>query len=223
MAFRVGQANFSKGELAPQLAARVDVAARNTGASRARNVIIQKYGGLTKRPGTRIVAEVLDASAPVRLLPFQFSIDQTYALEMGQGYMRPAALGGMVIEDRLTIVAATQTNPLQVQAPYHGYAVGEHVYFGDDINGMVELRGRIARVLSVPDADHFTVDIDASSFSAFVGDSGGTTRSAPAPAPAPAPAVPPPAPTPTPAPVGGGGGGSGGGTWHPGERRPDIP
>ena len=223
MALRVGSPNFSKGELADELIARVDVAAYGAGTKRARNVQILKYGGLTKRPGTRIVAEVLDATKPVRLIPFQFSIEQTYALEMGQGYMRPAALGGMVIEDRLTIQAATQTNPLQITAPYHGYAAGDFVFFGDDINGMIELRGRIARVTAVADANHFSVDIDASGFSAYIGDSGGITRSAPAPAPAPAPSVPPPSPTPTPPPVGGGGGGGGGGGFHPGEPPNPIP
>jgi hypothetical protein len=218
MAFRTGQANFSKGEFAPELQGRIDVAMYQAGAARLRNVIIKKYGGVEKRPGTRIVAEVFDATKPVRLLPFQFSIEQTYVLEMGQGYMRPAALGGMVIEDKLTIQAATRTNPLQITAPYHGYSVGDWVFFGDDINGMVELRGRIAKVVSVADASHFSVDIDASAFSAYTSDSGGITRSDPPPAPPAPPPVPPVSPPPPPPPVGGGGGG--GGHWNPDERIP---
>jgi hypothetical protein len=83
--FRTAQANFCRGELGPQLYGRFDVDAWGTALRRARNVIVLKYGGLSKRPGTQLVAEVLDASQPVRLVPFQFSLDQTYALEMGQG------------------------------------------------------------------------------------------------------------------------------------------
>ncbi len=129
MPLRIGQPNFSKGELAEDLISRVDVAAYATGLRRARNVMILKYGGVTKRPGTRLVAEAFDDSAPVRLMPFQFSLTQTYALEMGQGYMRPAALGGMVLEEKLTIESIALGIATTIQAAYHEYTVGDQVYF----------------------------------------------------------------------------------------------
>ncbi|MES1971776.1 MAG: hypothetical protein V4472_04900 [Pseudomonadota bacterium] len=208
MALRTGQPNFSKGELAEDLISRVDVAAYATGLKRARNVIILKYGGVTKRPGTRLVAEVQDDSAPVRLMPFQFSLSQTYALEMGQGYMRPAALGGMVIEDKLTIDAITRGATTGIAAAYHGYAVGDQVYFSG-IDGTIELNGRIARVIAVPDDHHFTVDVDSTGFGAFTADHDGATRAGPPPPPPPPPPVPPPPPPPPPPTIGGGGGGGG--------------
>ena len=202
---RTGQPNFSKGVIAEELVARIDVASYASGLRRADNVIILKYGGVTKRPGTRLVAEVY-ADTGVRLMPFQFSLEQTYALEMGQGYMRPAANGGLVIEDRLTITAITPGATTTIAAAYHGYAVGDQIFL-DGVLGMTELNGRIVRVIGVADAGHFTVDIDSTGFAAFTGDSGGTTRSAPPPAPPPAPPVPPPAPPPDPPEIGGGGGG----------------
>ena len=202
---RTGQPNFSKGEIAEDLISRVDVAAYSTALRRARNVTVLKYGGIAKRPGTRFVAEVY-ADEGVRLMPFQFSLTQTYALEMGQGYMRPAANGGMVIEEQLTITAITLGTTTNVAAAYHAYAVGDQVYFSGVV-GTVELNGKIGRVLSVPDAGHFVVAIDSTGFTPFASDTGGITRSVtPAPAPTPPP-VPPPAPAPTPPPVGGGGGG----------------
>ena len=206
MSLRVGSANFSKGEISPELAARVDVAARNTGVAKARNVIVQKYGGLTKRPGTRIVAEVRDSSAPVRLIPFQFSITQTYALELGQGYMRPAALGGMVVETAFTIVGITQANPATITVPFHGYSVGDDVFF-TGVLGMIEINGLIGRVLTVPDANTMTVAIDTTGFSLFAGDTGGLLNTAPPPAPPAPPVVPPVVPDPPPPATGGGGGG----------------
>src|SRR3546814_4764307 len=82
MAYRLAQANFSKGELAPALHGRFDVESYSSAAKKVRNAFVLKYGGLSKRPGTRLVAEVLDAENDVRLIPFQFSLDQSYALEM---------------------------------------------------------------------------------------------------------------------------------------------
>lgn len=119
MAYRDAQQNFAKGELAPDLLGRFDVPAYKSGLKRARNVIIMKYGGVTKRPGTRLVAEVHDASYPVRLIPFQFSIDQAYVLEMGQYYMRPAALGGIVLDGLDHVI---------VTSPYTGAQLAELDY-----------------------------------------------------------------------------------------------
>ncbi len=168
MAMRSGQANFSKGVISDELVARIDVAAYASGLRRADNVILLKYGGVTKRPGTRMVAEVY-ADQGVRLMPFQFSLAQTYVLEMGQGYMRPAANGGLVIEDRLTVTDITRGATTTIAAAYHDYAVGDQVYF-DEIAGTTELNGRIGRVTAIADSGHFTVDVDSTGFGAFTGD-----------------------------------------------------
>lgn len=90
MSYRAVQPNFSRGELAPALYGRFDVDAYNAAVKRALNVIILKFGGLTKRPGTRLVAEVLDRTRPTRLIPFQFSLSQTYALGRAMGICRRA-------------------------------------------------------------------------------------------------------------------------------------
>lgn len=281
MAFRTGSANFSKGEIAEELIGRVDVAAYQTALRRARNVTVLKYGGVTKRPGTRFVAEAyagnsvaqvmasiaagvmtVDSVAsgalaagqllsgpgvtagtaivaqlsgptgaagtysvtpaqtvssnslsargnqPVRLMPFQFSLEQTYALELGQGYMRPAALGGMVIEDKITITAIALGAITTITAAYHAYSVGDQVYFSG-ILGTVELNGKIGRVLSIVDTASFTVDINSTGFTPFTSDTGGTVRTAAPPDPPTPPPVPPPPPPPPPPATGGGGYGGG--------------
>ncbi len=199
MGYRTGSMNFSKGELGPELIGRVDVAAYNSGLERARNVIIRKYGGITKRPGTRFVAEVYDATQPVRLIPFQFSIEQAYALEMGQGYMRPAALGGMVLNEELFVTAITQANPAQITAAYHGYSAGDQVFLVG-IEGMEEINRRILTVVASINDNNFTVDIDSTGFGAYTGNDGGTVRGAPVVDPVP-PTVPPVVPPPPEPPV----------------------
>ena len=203
MAFRAGSANFSKGEIAEELIGRVDVAAYQTALRRARNVIVLKYGGVTKRPGTRLVAEVY-ADQGVRLMPFQFSLTQTYALEMGQGYMRAAANGGMVIEEKLTITGITRGATTTIAAPFHDYRVGDQVYFSG-VEGTTELNGRIGRVIASDMTTSFVVDINSSGFTGFSGDADGITRTGTPPAPPTAPPVPPPPPPPPPPDTGGGG------------------
>jgi hypothetical protein len=201
MPYRLSQANFSKGVLSEELIARIDVESYHSGLRQATNVIVMKYGGVTKRPGTRLVAEVY-ADSGVRLMPFQFSLTQTYALEMGQGYMRPAALGGLVLETKLTVQAITLGSTTLIQANYHGYAIDDQVYFSN-VAGCTDLNGKIGRVLSVPDASHFVVDINSTLFGALTGDTGGIIRSAPPAAPPAPPVVPPPAVDPPPPDVGG--------------------
>lgn len=205
MPFRVGQAVFSKGEISEELVSRFDVASYRTALRKALNVLVMKYGGVTKRPGMRLVAPVY-ADQGVRLIPFQYSLDQTYALEMGQGYMRPAALGGMVIEDKLTAEAVTTGLTTVIQASYHAYSVGDQVYFSG-VQGCTDLNGKIGTVTEVIDANHFRVDINSSTYGALTGDTGGTIRtSTPAPPPPP-PTVPPVSPPPSAPDLGGWNGG----------------
>ena len=191
--FRAAQVNFSKGEIAPELRARFDVDAYNAGAKRARNVIVQKYGGLTKRPGTRLVAEVFDATEATKLFPFQFSLEQAYALEFGQGYMRAHALGGNVLNEELAVTGITNAAQAVVSAAFHGYAVGDQVYLSGIAGALGDfLNGRFWDVVSVRGVGDFTINADTSALAVFTAATGGITRvGAPAPPPAP-PVVPPP-------------------------------
>lgn len=193
---RLGQLNFSKGEIAEELIGRIDVPSYTAALKRARNVVILKYGGVTKRPGTRLVAVAYGQADPVRLLPFQFSLTQAYVLEMGQGYMRPAANGGVVLEQQLKVTAITQAANAQVTSAYHGYSVGDQVYFFG-IAGMSEINGLTGVVQSVIDDSNFTIDIDTTGFSAFIDSDGDVRVGPPTPPPAPPPVVTP-APPPTP-------------------------
>lgn len=208
MAFRLAQPSFSKGEISPKLRARFDVQSYQSALALAYNIVLLKEGGADKRVGTQLVAKAYsqDPAKPVRLAPFVYSIEQAYVLEFGQAYMRPLALGGVVLNAALTITGITQAANAKVSAAYHGYSVGDQVYFAG-VAGMVEINGRIGTVVTVPDDGSFTVDIDTRGFSAFTGDSGGVTNTAPPDPDPPAPVVPPVVPPSKPPSIGGGGGG----------------
>lgn len=211
MNFRAYQPNFSRGELAPQLYARFDADVYSAAAKRVRNMFILKYGGLRKRPGTRLVAEVLDDSEENRLIPFEFSYTQTYALEMGQGYMAPCSAGGRVLEAELAITAITNAANAQITAVYHGYSVGNAVWLTGIAGDLGKfLNGRRWIVQSVVDADNFTIDADTSSEAAFTTATGGETRTGAPPADPTPPTVNAPVEEESPPVVGGGGGGGGG-------------
>jgi hypothetical protein len=205
MAYRTAATNFTKGQISPEAEARFDLPIYNAAVRTATNVKVQRTGGLKKRMGTRFVAEALSPSS--RLIPFQFSDDQAYALEFAQAQMRPFALGGAVLETGLKVTAITKAANAKITAAFHGYSVGDPVYL-NDILGMVEINDRFLTVQSVVDANNFTVNFDSTNASTFTGDTGGVVNSAPPPPPPPPPSVPPPTTDPAPPTVGGSSGGS---------------
>lgn len=227
MAYRAALLNFSKGEISPELEARFDLSAYQVGLRRALNVKIKRTGGVSKRMGTRFVAEALSTTA--RLFGFQFSDEQGYALEFGQAYMRPLALGGAVLEEGLKVISITAGATTLLQVHLHAYSVGDQVYF-IDVPGMTQINDRWLTVLTVPDANHFTVNFNSTTATAFAGPDTGTDRVSPPPAPPTPPVVPAPLPDP-PAPdlgTGSGGGytvdpGTGDKEWHNFHYDGDIP
>ena len=77
--------NFSTGELDPLLRSRVDLQAYGNALAKATNVLIQPQGGLRRRPGLKHILELPNTSTAsagngVRLVPFQFSVDDSYML-----------------------------------------------------------------------------------------------------------------------------------------------
>lgn len=209
--------NFTKGEIAPELRSRIDTNQYGAAAKKVRNFIIQRYGGLAFRPGFRLVGEVDNVLFNNRYIPFQFNIEQAYIMALDHQGMRLLANGGFVVEDNLQITAITKAANAQVTAAFHAYAVGDRIFF-NGISGMVELNGRYARVVSVIDADNFTIDIDTTNFTTFVSSTGIVRTAAPTAEPAPAPPPEPTAEPPPPETTDSGGtdtGGFGGGELLP--------
>jgi hypothetical protein len=86
------QTNFSTGELDPLLRSRIDIPQYANALSKATNVILQPQGGMRRRAGTRHILELPNSSTPsagngVRLVPFEFSVDDSYMLCFVAGRM----------------------------------------------------------------------------------------------------------------------------------------
>ena len=95
------QTNFSTGELDPLLRARVDIPQYANALAKATNVIIQPQGGVRRRPGTKHIFELPNSSTPsaangVRLISFEFSVDDSYMLCFVAGRMYVVKDGALI-------------------------------------------------------------------------------------------------------------------------------
>ena len=110
--------NFTGGELSPRLDGRNDLAKYASGCKTLQNMVVYPHGAAARRPGTNFVAEVKTSSAFTRLIPFQFSTEQTYILEFGNQYIRFYKDSGAILEANKTITNITQANPGVVTASF---------------------------------------------------------------------------------------------------------
>ena len=93
--------NFSTGELDPLLRSRVDLPTYSNSLAKATNVLIHPQGGLRRRPGTKHVLELPNSGTPsagngVRLVPFQFSVDDSYMLCFTDSRMYVVKAGAVI-------------------------------------------------------------------------------------------------------------------------------
>jgi hypothetical protein len=95
------QTNFSTGELDPRLRARVDLDQYNNALEQATNVVIQPQGGMKRRPGMKHILELPNTSTEsagngVRLIPFEFNVDDSYMLAFTHQRMYVVKNGALV-------------------------------------------------------------------------------------------------------------------------------
>jgi hypothetical protein len=79
------QTNFTAGEIDPLIRARNELKSYNNGLEKAKNVVCQPQGGITRRPGTRFLFKLPSSGAEsaangVRLVAFEFSTSDSYML-----------------------------------------------------------------------------------------------------------------------------------------------
>jgi hypothetical protein len=172
------QPSLSSGEISPSLYARVDLTKYATGLKTCRNFIVEKFGGISNRPGTQFIAEVKDSSKNVRLIEFIFNSDQTYVLEFGDQYMRVHKDGVQLKDLTLTITGVTKANPAVLTYTGTDPSNGQEVYI-EDVVGMTELNGRNFKIANVDSgANTFelqymdSTNVDSSNFTTYT--SGGT-------------------------------------------------
>lgn len=88
MNFKPFQTNFTGGEITPKLGARQDIAKWQNSVKVLENGVPLIFGGVTRRNGSRYIAEAKYHDKKVRLLPYVFNRDQSYIIELGDHYFR---------------------------------------------------------------------------------------------------------------------------------------
>lgn len=74
------QTNFSVGELDPLLRARTDLQQYQNALEEATNVIVQPQGGIRRRDGLEFITDFADTFTAFKLIPFEFSVADSYLL-----------------------------------------------------------------------------------------------------------------------------------------------
>jgi hypothetical protein len=151
--------NFTGGQLSDRMEGRTDFQKYFSGCKTLENFIVQPHGSVTRRPGTTFISEVKTSSAKTRLIPFEFSTEQSYALEFGNNYIRFYKDNGAVLEANKTITGITQANPGVVTATAHGYSNGDTVVI-TGVVGMTQVNNKRFKVASVATDTFALQDID---------------------------------------------------------------
>lgn len=107
MAYSLVQPSLAGGEISPSLYGRIDLEKYQTSLRRCRNFIVRQSGGIENRPGFRFPGSAKYADRYCRLIPFQFSVSQTYALELGDHYFRVWSNGALVTDGGSPVEVAT--------------------------------------------------------------------------------------------------------------------
>lgn len=165
------QPTLSGGELAPGLHGRVDLVRYATSLKTCRNVITKHTGGAAKRPGLRFRGRVKHADQPTRILPFIYSTEIAYLVEMGGEYFRFWVDGALLTNSTKTITAITQANPAVVTAAAHGFTNGQHVLI-EGVRGMDWINGRTYEIAGVTANTFQLVGLNSTLLTAYA--SGGT-------------------------------------------------
>ena len=101
--------NFTAGIFSPLLYGRVDIQKYANGCKQLENFIPLKHGAITRRGGSYFVAEVKDSTKKVKLIPFVFSVSDSFILEFGHNYVRFYTNFGQV---------QSGSNPLEISTSY---------------------------------------------------------------------------------------------------------
>ena len=175
--------SFGSGELSPLMASRIDQAKYDAGCQICENFIPLIYGGVKRRPGTEFIAKQHTASAKGRMIAFERSVTNTYALSFEnlrirvfKGDADGSTNGDRIYETAINVDAITLPSGAVITISTdgsHGYETGDTVKF-TSIGGTAELNGN-EYVITRVDPDDFTLDgTDGDDFTAFT--SGGTAK-----------------------------------------------
>ena len=130
------------GELSTLMLGRQDLQKYAAGLFVCLNAVPLVQGAWARRPGTAFLHQTKFHNKESRLIPFQYSVTQTYVLEFGNLYIRFYADHGILTQTAQNITGITKANPAVLT--YSGadtYANGDRVYV-TGVTGMTQVNNR---------------------------------------------------------------------------------
>jgi hypothetical protein len=147
------QTNFTAGEISPRLMGRTDIDRYNNAARALLNAYPVIHGGAKRRAGTRFFKAAKLGAKKSRLIPFIFSRDVAYMLEVGDTYIRVHGAGGVDLGIELP------TSYTEAMLPDIDYAQGADTMFVSHPTVPIQ---RLRRITSAP-----AFDVSAAPFTAI--------------------------------------------------------
>lgn len=162
--------NMTGGEVSPRIFDRPDVTKVANGCKAIVNGLVLVHGGVQKRSGTRVVAQLQNTTRH-RFIRFQSSLAASYLMILGHNTMWFVRRGGLVTHTPMNITGVSKANPGIVTSVNHGFATGQRVWVAG-VTGMAELNNRWF-VVGATTANTFELqNTDTTGYETFV--SGGT-------------------------------------------------
>jgi hypothetical protein len=106
----IPQLSFAKGEVAPELHARYDLAFWGAALKKCENFFIKPAGGAVRRGGLRAVYKTKYQDKLAVLVPFIFNNQQSFQIEFGDGYCRFYNEEGIILD--------ADNSPIETYTPY---------------------------------------------------------------------------------------------------------
>lgn len=110
---------FNAGELSPLMEGRTDYPKYDQGLRRCENLFPSTQGPVIRRPGTRYIASTKNNGA-ARLIPFEYSVKDSYMLEFGDEYMRVYRNQAQVLDGNSV--------PYELETPFDSSEIGSLQY-----------------------------------------------------------------------------------------------
>jgi hypothetical protein len=110
------QTSFNGGELAPRLSGRIDLDKFKNGCRTLKNFIAHAHGPAYRRGGLRYVEPSKSHATRSRLMRFEFGVEQAYALEFGNLYIRFFANGSIIKSGGVPVEVVTPYTEAQLRS-----------------------------------------------------------------------------------------------------------
>lgn len=126
--------SFNAGELSPMLDGRVDLDKYAHGCRILENFIPAVQGPIYRRGGTRFVREVKNsADENTWLTKFEFNVEQSYVLEIGDQYIRFYTDHGILLDGAIPYEVVTPYLSADLTNADGGFALSMNAQTGDVI------------------------------------------------------------------------------------------